>query len=89
MSETEIEKNDGVLKLIEVAEEATKGAARSCKGESKTLEYLEMALALLREGWIVEDGQEGRRPVEVAVSVQEVSDLLKLEARGTEQKGGE
>ena len=66
-----------ILKLIDEAVAAAKIAAHSCR-EQKARDHFEFALALLRESWIAESGQEARSAAEVVADVREAFDLFAL-----------
>ena len=56
------------LELIDLAVTAAKRAAHSCHNDTAR-EHFEFALALLRETWIAESGQEARSPAQVVADV--------------------
>lgn len=72
---TDHEKPPGPLGLIDIAVSSAKHAAHSCRNQT-TRELFEFALALLRETWIAESGQEARKPLEVVSDVQRMSDIF-------------
>jgi len=63
------------LELIDMAVAAAKHAAHSCRKET-TRELFEYALALLRESWIAEDGQEARSAAKVIEDVRWTQNLF-------------
>ena len=73
-----------ILELIDEAVASAKIAAHSCGTESAR-EHFEFALALLRESWIAESGQQARSATEVIADVHEAFDLFALVFN---QKGG-
>ena len=56
------------LELIDLAVTAAKRAAHSCHNATAR-EHFEYALALLRETWIAESGQQARSPTQVVADV--------------------
>ncbi len=66
-------KPPSTLELIDLAVSSAKHAAHNCRNET-TREHFDLALALLREGWIAESGQEARGAGQV------VSDVVKMTA---------
>ena len=72
---TDHETPPGPLGLIDIAVGAAKHAAHTCCNET-TRELFEFALALLRESWIAESGQEARKPLEVVSDVQRMTDIF-------------
>ena len=60
--------NDTTLDLIDRAIAAAKHAAHSCHNDTAR-EHFEFAMALLRETWIAESGQEARSPAQVIADV--------------------
>ncbi|MFU8894707.1 MAG: hypothetical protein ACNA8L_13895 [Luteolibacter sp.] len=56
------------LELIDLAVTAAKRAAHSCHNDTAR-EHFEFALALLRETWIAESGQQARSPAQVIADV--------------------
>lgn len=72
-----------VLDLIDEAVAAAKDAAHSCRNQLAR-DHFEFALALIRESWIAESGQEAREPARVVADVREAFDLF---ARVFNQKG--
>jgi len=57
------------LELIDQAVAAAKRAAHGCR-DGKAREHFEFALALLRESWIAESGQEARGADRVIADVK-------------------
>jgi hypothetical protein len=68
-------KPPSTLELIDVAVSSAKHAAHSCRNEVAR-EHFEFALALLRESWIAESGQEARLALKVVSDVREMADLF-------------
>ena len=66
-----------VLDLIDEAVAAAKDAAHSCRTRAAR-DHFEFALALLRESWIAESGQDARKPEKVVADVREAFDLFAL-----------
>ena len=66
-----------ILELIDGAEAAAKIAAHSCR-KQKSRDHFEFALALIRESWIAESGQQARGAGEVVADVREAMDLFAL-----------
>lgn len=64
-----------VLELIDEAVAASKHAAHSCRDE-RAREHFEFALALLRESWIAESGQEARSAGQVVADVRSAMNLF-------------
>ncbi len=64
-----------VLELIDGAVATAKHAAHCCRNETAR-EHFEFALALLRESWIAESGQEARRAGQVVADVQSAMNLF-------------
>ena len=65
----------GPLDLIDTAVSSAKHAAHSCRNQT-TRDLFEFALALLRESWIAESGQEARKPLEVVSDVQQMTAIF-------------
>jgi len=63
------------LELIDLAVAAAKRAAHSCHNDTAR-EHFEFALALLRETWIAESGQEARSPAQVIADVNWAMNLF-------------
>ena len=63
------------LELIDLAVSSAKHAAHCCRHQS-TRDLFEFALALLRESWLAESGQEARKPLAVVSDVQRMSDIF-------------
>lgn len=57
------------LELIDEAVAAAKRAAHACR-DATAREHFEFALALIRESWIAEDGQEARSAAKVIEDVR-------------------
>ena len=76
-----------ILELIDEAVNSTSAAAHSCKNEV-ACEHFEYALALLRESWIAESGQEARSAEQVMADVLVAMNLFKLVLNENPQKGG-
>jgi hypothetical protein len=72
-----------VLELIDEAVAAAKDAAHSCRNQLAR-DHFEFALALLRESWIAESGQDARKPEKVVADVSEAFDLF---SKAFDQKG--
>jgi len=72
---TDSEKPPGPLGLIDIAVSSAKHAAHSCRNETAR-ELFEFALALLRESWIAEDGQQARGAAKVIEDVRWTQDLF-------------
>jgi hypothetical protein len=68
-------KPPSTLELIDIAVISAKHAAHSCRDETAR-EHFEFAMALLRESWIAESGQEARKPLEVVSDVQRMTDIF-------------
>ncbi len=66
-----------ILELIDEAVAAAKTAAHSCR-ERKARDHFEFALALLRESWIAESGQEARSAGQVVADVREAFEMFAL-----------
>ena len=77
---------EGLLALIEAAEAATTTATQASQNPLARA-HLEIALALIREAWIAEDGQEARPAFEVIAEVQEAENLFALAFRLKEEGG--
>ena len=80
-------KPPSTLELIDVAVSSAKHAAHSCRNETAR-ELFEFALALLRESWIAESGQEARKPLEVVSDVQRMTDIFAAVFKQQQQEGG-
>lgn len=72
---TDYEKPPTTLELIDIAVSSAKHAAHSCRNQT-TRDLFEFALALLRESWIAESGQEARKPLEVVSDVQQMTAIF-------------
>ncbi len=66
-----------ILELIDEAVAAAKTAAHSCR-EPKARDHFEFALALLRESWIAESGQEARSAGQVVADVRGAFEMFAL-----------
>ena len=66
-----------ILELIDEAVASAKNAAHSCRNELAR-DHFEFALALLRESWIAESGQQARSAAEVVADVREAFDIFAL-----------
>lgn len=66
-----------LLDLIDAAVATATRAAHGCRNELAR-EHFEFALALLRESWVAEDGQEARTTAQVIADVREAVDLFAL-----------
>ena len=71
----ECKTHPSTLELIDNAVSAAKHAAHSCRNET-TRELFEFALALLRESWIAEDGQDARSTAKVIEDVRWTQNLF-------------
>lgn len=69
------EKPPTILELIDEAVATAKHAAHCCRNE-KAREHFEFALALLRESWIAESGQEARSAGQVVSDVRRMTDIF-------------
>ena len=74
---TDYKKPPSTLELIDVAVGSAKHAAHNCRNDIAR-DLFEFALALLRESWIAESGQEARKPLKVVSDVREMADLFAL-----------
>jgi len=72
---TDYENPPGPLGLIDIAVSSAKHAAHSCRNELAR-EHFEFALALLRESWLAESGQEARKPLKVVSDVRKMADFF-------------
>lgn len=68
-------KPPSTLELIDIAVISAKHAAHSCRDETAR-EHFEFAMALLRESWIAESGQEARSAGQVVSDVQRMTDIF-------------
>jgi len=68
-------KPPSTLELIDIAVSSAKHAAHNCRNEVAR-DLFEFALALLRESWLAESGQEARKPLAVVSDVQRMSDIF-------------
>lgn len=84
---TDYEKPPGPLGLIDIAVSSAKHAAHSCRNETAR-ELFEFALALLRESWIAEDGQEARSAVKVIEDVRWTQNLFARVFEQQQREGG-
>jgi hypothetical protein len=71
----ECKTHPSTLELIDIAVSSAKHAAHSCRNETAR-ELFEFALALLRESWIAEDGQQARGAAKVIEDVRWTQDLF-------------
>ena len=69
------EKASTTLELIDCAVASAERAAHCCDNKAAR-EHFEFALALLRESWIAESGQEARSAAQVVANVREAFDLF-------------
>ena len=74
MTDTD-QKPPTLLELIDEAEAAAKIAAHSCRSQ-KSRDHFEFALALIRESWIEESGQDARSAGQVVADVREAFELF-------------
>ena len=65
------------LELIDEAVAAAKLAAHCCR-DRRARDHFEFALALLRESWIAESGQDARSAGQVVTDVREAMNLFAL-----------
>ena len=65
------------LELIDEAVAAAKRAAHGCR-DRRARDHFEYALALLRESWIAESGQDARSAGQVITDVRETMNLFAL-----------
>jgi hypothetical protein len=75
------------LELIDIAVSSAKHAAHCCRNQT-TRDLFEFALALLRESWIAESGQEARKPLEVVSDVQQMTAIFAAVFNQQQQQGG-
>jgi hypothetical protein len=80
-------KPPSTLELIDLAVSSAKYAAHSCRNQTAR-DLFEFALALLRESWIAESGQEARKPLEVVSDVQRMTDIFAAVFEQQQQEGG-
>jgi hypothetical protein len=80
-------KPPSTLELIDQAVSSAKHAAHSCRNETAR-QLFEYAMALLRETWIAESGQEARQPLEVVSDVQRMTDIFAAVFRQQQQEEG-
>jgi len=66
-----------LLELIDEAVAAAKIAAHSCRSQ-KSRDHFEFALALIRESWIEESGQDARSAAQVVADVQSAMNLFAM-----------
>lgn len=71
------EKPPTLLELIDEAEAAAKIAAHSCRSR-KSRDHFEFALALIRESWIEESGQDARSAGQVVADVESAMNLFAM-----------
>lgn len=81
------QKPPSTLELIDTAVSSAEHAAHNCRNETAR-EHFEFALALLRESWIAESGQETRKPLEVVSDVQRMTDIFAAVFRQQQQEEG-
>ena len=81
------QKPPSTLELIDIAVSSAKHAAHCCRNETAR-ELFEFALALLRESWIAEDGQEARGAAKVIEDVRWTQDLFARVFAQQQQEGG-
>lgn len=67
--------SDIVLELIDEAVASATRIVHACVSDT-TRDHLEYALALLRESWIAESGQQARSAEQVITDVQEAMNLF-------------
>jgi hypothetical protein len=79
------EAGSGPLTLIDEAVAAAKRAAHSCR-DRRAREHLEYALALLRESWVAEDGQQARGAGKVIEDVRWALNLFATAVFAAEEK---
>ena len=84
---TDQEKTPGPLGLIDIAVSSAKHAAHCCRNETAR-ELFEFALALLRESWIAEDGQEARNAAKVIEDVRWTQNLFARVFEQQQREGG-
>ena len=87
MNDSDHETPPGPLGLIDIAVSAAKHAAHSCRNEN-TRELFEFALALLRESWIAEDGQDARSAAKVIEDVRWTQNLFVRVFEQQQREGG-
>jgi len=75
MNDTSHDPPPTVLDLIDEAVAAAKRAAHACRDE-RAREHFEFALALIRESWIAESGQEARSAGQVVADVRSAMNLF-------------
>jgi hypothetical protein len=80
-------KPPSTLELIDLAVVSAKHAAHSCRNEVAR-EHFEFALALLRESWIAESGQEARSAGQVVSDVKRMTDIFAAVFKQQQQEGG-
>jgi hypothetical protein len=83
---TDYEKPPGSLELIDIAVSSAKHAAHTCRNQT-TRDLFEFALALLRETWIAESGQEARQPLEVVSDIQRMTDIFAAVFKQQQEEG--
>jgi hypothetical protein len=72
---TDYQPPPSTLELIDIAVSSAKHAAHCCRNETAR-EHFDFALALLRESWIAESGQEARQPLKVVSDVQQMTAIF-------------
>ena len=77
MSDTDHEPPPTVLELIDEAVAAATDAAHFCSNRLAR-DHFEFALALLRESWIAESGQNARSAEKVVADVREAFEIFAL-----------
>ena len=80
-------KPPSTLELIDLAVSSAKHAAHNCRNDVAR-DLFEFALALLRETWIAESGQEARKPLEVVSDVKRMTDIFAAVFKQQQQEGG-
>lgn len=80
-------KPPSTLELIDIAVSSAKHAAHNCRNEVAR-EHFEFALALLRESWIAESGQEARSAGQVVSDVQRMTDIFAAVFKQQQQEEG-
>lgn len=80
-------KPPSTLELIDIAVSSSKHAAHCCRNETAR-ELFEFALALLRESWIAEDGQEARSAAKVIEDMRWTQNLFARIFAQQQREGG-
>lgn len=83
---TDYKKPPSTLELIDQAVASAKHAAHCCRNETAR-GHFEFALALLRESWIAEDGQEARSAAKVIEDVRWAQNLFTRIFEQQQQEG--